>query len=366
MEGQTIMKITDIHTYVVMNSSVFVRVFTDEGINGIGECSPMNCKVIAYLINTTFKPLLLGENPLEIGKLWNKMFFGTYKQGVQGLQPEAIAGIDIALWDIFGKHAGLPLHVLLGGAYRDKIPLYASIGGGGGMRVDNMVKRVGEKVDEGFKAFKIRMDWHATKQDANPTKDVEMFRAVKSILNDDCLLSFDANNGYSVPTAISQGRKFEEMGIYHYEEPVAQHDYAGLKKVCDALDVPVSAGEHEYTRWQFQELITRGGVDIIQPDVVKCAGISEMRKIIVLGDVHNKMLLPHQTQPTIGNTVNLHVCAAHQKCNRPQEYTGPRPILDDLFVELPVLEDGFMKVPNTPGIGLEANPAIFEEVEFTL
>ncbi|MFX0102085.1 MAG: mandelate racemase/muconate lactonizing enzyme family protein [Candidatus Hodarchaeota archaeon] len=358
------MKITDVRTYIVMNSSIFVRVLTDEGINGIGECSPMNCKVIAYLINTTFKPMLVGENPLEIEKLWNKMFFSTYKQGVQGLQPEAIAGIDIALWDILGKYTNLSLHQLLGGAYRDKIQLYASIGGGAMMQVRDMVRAVEAKLEEGHKAFKIRMDWHSTRQDVNPKKDLEMFREVKSILDDDFPLSFDANNGYSVPTAISQGRKFEKIGIYHYEEPVAQHDYAGLKKVCDALDVPVSAGEHEYTRWQFHDLITRGGVDIIQPDVVKCAGISEMRKIIVLGGVFNKMFVPHQTQPTIGTTATIHLCASIQNCNRPQEYTGPRPILDDLFVELPKLEDGFMKVPTSPGIGLEANPEIFEEVEF--
>ena len=160
------------------------------------------------------------------------------------------------------------------------------------------------------------------RQDIDVKKDYEMFKAVKELTGNDIPLSFDANNGYSVSTAISQGRKFEELGIYHYEEPIAQYDYAGIAEVANALDVPISAGEHEYTRWQFRDLIEKAKVDIIQPDVVKCAGISEMYKIAILGSVYNKLIVPHQTQPTIGTSANLHVISAIQTANRPQEYTG--------------------------------------------
>ncbi len=347
------MKITDVKANVLKTGSVFVRVFTDEGVVGIGECSPMNSRVNAHFVETALKPLVLGENPLEIEKIWNKMFFRTYKLGVQGTQTEAIAGIDIALWDILGKVTNLPICTLLGGCYRDKIQMYASIGGGGNMTVADMVKRVEDALDKGFKAIKIRMDWGVARQDINPTKDLQMFKEVRKLVGDDIPLSFDANNGYAVSTAISQGRKFEELGIYHFEEPVAQYDYAGIAQVADALDVPVSAGEHEYTRWQFRDLITQAKVDIIQPDVVKCAGITEMRKIAVLGDVYNKMFVPHQTQPTIGTATNLHVCASIQSCNRPQEYTGPRPQLEEIFVEKLIFEDGYIHVPQKPGIGLE-------------
>nr|MDO8114297.1 mandelate racemase/muconate lactonizing enzyme family protein [Candidatus Sigynarchaeota archaeon] len=209
----------------------------------------------------------------------------------------------------------------------------------------------------------IRMDWGASRQDENPAKDIEMFKEVKSVLDKNYPLSFDANNGYSVPTAISQGRKLEAIGIYHYEEPVAQYDYRGLKQVCDALDVPVSAGEHEYTRWQFHELITQGGVDIIQPDVVKCGGISELRKIVVLAGVFNKMIVPHQTQPTIGHLASMHVCAAIQNCTRPHEYTGRRPDLEAFFTGMPVMKDGYMAVPQKPGLGIEINEDAFKEAE---
>jgi L-alanine-DL-glutamate epimerase-like enolase superfamily enzyme len=357
------MKITDIKANVIWPSSLFVRVFTDEGVMGIGECSPMNCVVIKSFIDHALKPLLVGENPIEIDKVWNKLFFRTYKLGVMGVQPEAIAGIDIALWDILGKTTKLPIHALLGGTYRDSFQLYASIGGGGHAGVNDMVKAVEAKLGDGFTAFKIRMDWGASRLDANPRKDLEMFATVKSILNKDAPLSFDANNGYTVPTAISQGRRFEEIGIYHYEEPVPQYDYAGLKQVADALDVPVSAGEHEYTRWQIHDLITRGGVDIIQPDVVKCGGISEMRKIAMLAEVYNKMMVPHQTQPTIGHVASMHVCASIQNCTRPHEYTGRRPDLEAFFCNYPAPEAGIMAVPKGPGLGLDLNEDAFKDLD---
>jgi len=356
------MKITDVKTTVLKTGSIFIQVFTDEGITGIGECSPMNSSVIANFVNTAIKPLVIGENPLEIDKLWNRMTFRTYKLGVQGAQPEAIAGVDIALWDILGKAAGLPIHTLIGGCYRDRVMMYASIGGGADMKVTDMVKRVEGYLNQGFRAIKIRMDWGAMRQDVDPKKDFEMFKAVKEITGDDIPLSFDANNGYSVSTAIEQGRKFEELGIYHYEEPVAQYDYTGIASVAEALDVPVSAGEHEYTRWQFRDLIDQAKVDIIQPDVVKCGGISEMCRIAVLGSVYNKLFVPHQTQPSIGTAANLHVCASQLNANRPQEYTGRNPQLDDLFIEPLVFENGYIKVPQKPGLGLEINDEKFNNL----
>lgn len=359
------MRITNVKATVLRTYSIFVQVFTDEGITGIGECSPMNPPVIANFVETALKPIVVNENPLEIDKLWNKMTFRTYKLGVQGVQPEAIAGIDIALWDIKGKATGLPIHTLLGGCYRDKALMYASMGGGSDMTVSEMVTCVEGYLNQGFKAIKIRMDWGAwdsMRQDTDPKKDYEMFKAVKELTGDDIPLSFDANNGYSVSTAIAQGRKFEELGIYHYEEPVAQYDYKGLAQVAGALDVPVSAGEHEYTRWQFRDLIEQAEVDIIQPDVVKCGGISEMYKIAILGSVYNKHFVPHQTQPTIGTVATLHVCAALANADRPQEYSGQNPYLDSIFKEPLILENGYIHIPKRPGLGLEIDEKRMKEL----
>ncbi|HUW59428.1 MAG TPA: mandelate racemase/muconate lactonizing enzyme family protein [Candidatus Bathyarchaeia archaeon] len=346
-------KISDVKATPLKTGTVIVQVFTDAGVVGIGECSPMNTVVVAGFVNTALRPLLIDQNPLGIDVLWNKMMFKTYKLGPQGAQPEAIAGVDIALWDILGKVTGQPIHMLLGGCYRDVVQLYASIGGGGNIQPERMVKRVEDALERGFKAVKIRMDWGPMRQDRDPEKDLEMFRQVKAVTGDGIPVGFDANNGYSVSTAIRQGRKFEELGISHYEEPVAQFDYAGLAQVADALDVPVAAGEHEYTRWQFRDLILEGKIDIIQPDVVKCAGISECWKIATLGSAFNKMFVPHQTQPTIGTVANIHICAAIPNADRPQEYGGAKRGLDEVFVEAPVVENGMMRVPSKPGLGLE-------------
>ena len=356
------MRITEVKAMVLKTGSIFVRVFTDNGVTGSGECSPMHSRLAQQFVELALRPLLLGEDPREIDRLWHRMFHSTYKLGVQGVQPEAIAGVDIALWDILGKAAGLPVSTLLGGRFRDRITMYASIGGGGGITPAQMVERVESFLALGFRAIKIRMDWGVARQDADPAKDLEMFRLCKQVCGDSIPLSFDANNGYSPSTAIQQRRKFEDLGIYHFEEPVAQYDYAGLRQVAEALDVPVSAGEHEYTRWQFRDLIEQAQVDIIQPDVVKCGGITEMKKIAVLGETFNKMLVPHQTQPTVGTAANLHVCASLIHCSRPQEYTGRRPELGDLFIEPLRMLDGQIAIPTGPGLGLEIDEGRLEKL----
>lgn len=354
------MKITEVKATILRTGAIFVRVYTDDGVLGIGECSPMNSRILQHFVEVALRPLLLGEDPREIDRLWHKMLHRTYKLGVQGVQPEAIAGVDIALWDILGKTTGLPICTLLGGRYRDRITMYASIGGGAGSTPEEMAGRVEAALAKGFRAIKIRMDWGSNRQDTDPAKDYEMFRVCRELCGPDIPLSFDVNNGYSVPTAIQQGRKFEALGIWHYEEPVAQYDYAGYAQVADALDVPVSAGEHEYTAWQFRDLIAQARVDILQPDVVKCGGITEMKKIAVLSETFNKLFVPHQTQPTLGTAASLHVCAALVNCTRPQEYTGQRPELDDLFREPLVFENGQIILPDRPGLGLELDEAKLE------
>jgi L-alanine-DL-glutamate epimerase-like enolase superfamily enzyme len=303
------MNITSVEATPLKTRSVIVQISTDEGISGISECTSMNLEVLAHFVNTALQPLLIGEDPLEVDKLWDAMLFRTYKLGSHGVQPGVMAGVDIALWDILGKVTGLPIHTLLDGSYRDRIKMYYSIGGGAPMTPDEMVSKVDDALNAGFRAIKIRMDWGHHRRDSDPAKDVAMFSAVRKLVGDDIPLSFDANNGYSVSTAIRQGRQFEAMNIYHFEEPVAQYDYTGIKQVADALDVPVSAGQHEYTRWQFRDLIAQTNPDILQPDLVKCGGITEMRKIAVLSDTVSKDFVPHQTQPTIGTAASLHVAA---------------------------------------------------------
>ena len=167
------------------------------------------------------------------------MLSRTYKLDPHSVQPGAMAGVDIALRDILGKVTSLPIFTLLGGSYRDRIKMYCSIGGGAPMTPDEMVSKVDDALNAGFRAIKIRMDWGPHRRDSDPAKAVAMFTAVGKLVGDDILLSFDINNGYSVSTGIRQRCQFEAINIYHFDEPVAQYDYTGIKQVADALDVPV-------------------------------------------------------------------------------------------------------------------------------
>jgi L-alanine-DL-glutamate epimerase-like enolase superfamily enzyme len=307
--GSPNVKITDVETWVLSCGSLFVIVRTDAGITGYGESSPMNTRAIASMVNDALKPLVIGQNALDRDRLWDRMYFSTYKLGVMGAQPEAIAGIDIALWDILGKITGQSLSQLLGGRRRDRVRMYASIGGAADTTPAEMARRAAKAAEEGHTMIKIRTDWGTARTDADPTHDWAVVSEVRKAVGETIELGFDANNGFSVATAIRLGRRFQdELGIIHYEEPVAQYDYAGIAQVVAALDVAIAAGEHEYTRWQFRDLITQANVDIVQPDLVKCGGISEALRIAALASAYNRVLVPHQTQPgdRHGSHASLH------------------------------------------------------------
>jgi L-alanine-DL-glutamate epimerase-like enolase superfamily enzyme len=350
------MKIVDVKTYPLRTRTALVRVFTDAGVDGLGECSPMNVPVMCHFVETALRPLVLGRDPLDTERVWDAMYYGTHKLGTAGVQPSCIAGVDLALWDVKGKALGQPVYRLLGGAVRTTFTMYKSIGGGGACTPAEMLARVREGLAQGFRAFKIRMDWQY-QQDVDPAKDLEMFRLCREAVPADMPLSFDANNGYSVSTAIRQGRRLEALGAYHFEEPVAPTNYEGIRAVAEALDVPVSAGEHEYTRWQFRDLIQVGRPDLIQPDVVKCAGLTEALRIKALAETWDLPVVPHMTQPSIGNAASLHLCATIPGARRPHEYAGPRPEIDALFRDPWPLRDGTMTIPDRPGLGLTLDEA---------
>lgn len=353
------LKITAVEPYVLKGGKCFVLVRTDAGVTGIGEVSPMNAPAAAHLITNSFAALLVGMNPLDIERCWERVFYRTYKQGVMGLQPEALAGVDIALWDILGKVADLPISQLLGGKRRDWVRVYASIGGGANSTPEKMAERAEKAVAEGFTAVKIRMDYGPIPPDANVKKDLETLAAVRNAIGDDIDLGYDVNNGYSAHTAIRVGKEIEAFNVIHYEEPVAQTDYAGYAQVVEAVDIPVAAGEHEYTRWQFRDLIEQANPDILQPDLVKCAGISEAVKIAALASAHHKLLCPHQTQPTIGQAANLHYTSVFVTNDMAQELAegGLHSDLHALFKNPLEFKDGRMKVPDGPGLGLELDEA---------
>jgi len=359
------MKITDITATPLATGKSLVRVQTDAGVEGWAEGPGIN-KVVpgrngsvfnAYL-ETIIKPVLIGENPLDIDRHWETLAMGKDDR-LYKLPASVVGIIDVALWDLLGKETGKPVYTLMGGAARTTIPLYWSVGSGWRMQPEEMVDLVKNGWDMGFRAFKIRMDWKGWRQDSNPVKDYEMFKLVREFLSEGNYLGFDANNGYSVSTAIQQGRKFEELGIDHFEEPIPNWDLPGLKQIADTLDVAVSAGEQDAFRWWFHHLVLLGDPDILQPDILGVGGPSEIKRVFDLSTMWNKPVMPHSPQAGINSMASLHAYSTVQNAVRPHEFStefsGPLDDVEELYGNGVIPKNGNMVLSDRPGLGIELN-----------
>lgn len=362
------MKITDIkvnelkspggpnsQTFVGRSGKLLVRVFTDEGITGIAEGS-RNLGVFRAYLDDLIKPLIIGMNPLQPKQITEILSLGTSQQATR-FPSQIVGAIDIACWDITAKFAGLPLYSLLGGAHRIKIPLYWSRGNGWRKEPSEMLEEIQEGYEKGFRAFKVRMDWRDYRQDANPQKDFNIFKTCREWLPDDVPLSFDANNGYSVPTAIEQGRKLESLGVAHIEEPLPQYDLRGLRQVVDALDCAVSTGEQEISPWRFRDLLDLANPDILQPDILNVGGLSAMSRVYEMAVANNKIIMPHSPSAGANSTASLHLYSTITNAVRPhefsEEFTGPAEPAALLYKQ-PILPiQGTITLPDRPGLGLE-------------
>src|SRR5262245_12263735 len=337
--------------------SAWVRIWTDAGVHGLGEASPMvHGSASLEVISSALAPLLLGADPLESRVLQDRLFHEHIKVGPEGAYAAAIAAVDIALWDLKGKVLGQPVWRLLGGAWRRELPFYASIGGNGQRTVDEVCRVVEQWLAFGPAQVKIRFDADKTARDVDLAGDIAKARAVRKLVGDDFPLAFDSNNGYSVQGAIRVGRALEELGYVWFEEPVQHYHMDSFAKVAAALDLAVSAGEQEYTLQGIRRLID-AGVDIVQPDIVKTGGFTGLGDMAALARAHGVDLVPHQTQPSIGHTANLHFAASLTHSHHPAEYNGPREVQDVVF-KTPVRPvNGRFALSDAPGLGLELDEA---------
>ena len=357
------MRITEIRADTLTLGPTIVRVFTDAGLVGLSELGWQDPAIFAAHLERVIRPQLVGRDPLLIGRHWERLTAGTHDLPYP--TSTSFAGvIDIALWDLMGKVAGLPIHALLGGAARTEIPLYWSVGAGFEKTPEKMVADVLGGRDQGFRAFKIRMDWGPIRCDVDPAKDLEMARQVRAALGPNVWLGFDANRGYSVGTAIRQGREFERLGLAHFEEPLPEHDIAGLREVCRALDIPVSTGEQLKHRWDFRDLIEGADPDILQPDIVDAGGISEVVRIFQLAEVFAKPVMPHSPSAGILSIASMHAYSTVPSAVRPHEYSveyGPPPErIAELFDEPVLPEGGVFRLSDRRGLGLTLNAGVFE------
>lgn len=363
------MKIKDIETYVVCNpekslsagpSSLIVRVTTDEGVVGIGEsCTHGEFNESSFaakaIVDRGFKPLLVGENPLETKRLWHKLYYTSEWYGRRGIAIYALSAVDMALWDAAGKILGQPIHTLLGGKFRSKIRVYASLL----FDMDNPWASAEEGsgyVKEGFTA--VKYGWGQTRESAfglDPNKDEEAVRIIREGLGNDTDLMVDVGRyvNWTPQHALEMANRLWKYNIYWLEEALPQDDLDGFVWLTERAPVRIAAGEGYYTLWDFKELITRRAANIIQPDVGKAGGITELKRIGDFAELHNTTVVMHGFSTAINVAANLQIVANMPNVPVLEFRRTKSPLIYKLLKQPFVAEAGQLKIPDGPGLGIE-------------
>ena len=349
-------------------NALLVQVFTNEGIAGIGEISPLHGEemdIFEAIIQNKLKKIIIGEDPLDRERLWDKMLgkgSGSFVLGSEGAIVSAIAGIDIALWDIVGKALNIPIYKLLGGSYREEIRLYASAlfnrVTGPPLTSEELAEEASGYVKEGFTAIKMKVGFDAK-------RDLRNIAAVREAIGPDIDLMVDANQGYSFPVALKVARQLEKYNICWFEEPIPCHDLDASAELAAAVDVPIALGENEYTRYRFRDILVKRAADIIQPDIIHAGGITECKRIVSMASAWQVPYVPH-IYSTVGLVGSLHLIASTSNAFI-AEYIkgrGEWPLRNELFTEPLKIERGCIEVPKGPGLGIKLREDALEKYAY--
>lgn len=348
------MKITDVECLILDGKYPFVRVFTDEGLVGIGECFFRQPILFKTVVEEILRPVLIGKDPTDTGLRFQEMARASNAVELGGGIWCAISGLDIAMWDLKGKSLGQPIHKLLGGKVRDRIRMYAS-------SLDRNLtpleeaRRAVSLVEQGYSGYKLHSAVPGAIDDPSD-ETIDTVTEVRKAVGDDIDILVDVNGAFSVHHAIEIGKALEDLGVFHFEEPRPHWDLEGLAQVADALTMPVASGEMIFSDIEFRDLIVRGKVDILQPDILKVPGFTGAQKIATLAETFGKPITVHNIQPTLSAVAHLHFCAAYSIVPYAQEYNIERISIRDerpVLKEPLVVKDGYLDVPEGPGLGVE-------------
>jgi len=335
---------------------LLVEVECDDGTIGWGEClgpARPNAAIVA-----AYKPWLIGQSPLETEKHWAVLYNVLRDQGQRGLAVTALSGIDIALWDIKGKHFGVPVSILLGGRFRESVRAYATgaFKRDGVDRVEDNAADIARFRAEGFHAAKIKVGFGLE-------EDLRVIQAVRAAAGSDMRVMIDGNHGYDALEAIQLGRKAADFDIAWFEEPVVPEQLDAYRAVRAGQPIPVAGGETWHTRWGMREPIETRCIDIIQPDVCGAGGFTEVRRIADLAALHGVRMVPHVWGTAVQIAASLHVIAA--MIPNPVRPDPIEPILEfdrtdnpfrQAVVTVPLEHvNGIVAIPDGPGLGIEIN-----------
>jgi D-galactarolactone cycloisomerase len=336
--------------------AVLVEIITDNGLTGWGEAFGPGRMSLGAL--DLIRPMLVGADPLQTETLWHDIY-GRYRDhGQKGPLIDALSAIDIALWDIKGKYFKQPICRLMGGPLRSQVPAYAS---GLFRRRDGnseayLAKEAADYVEQGYGAVKLKVGFGID-------EDMRAVKAVRQAIGPDILLMVDANGAYDAVNAIRLARRMEPYDITWFEEPIPPEDVDGYLEIKRAQSIPVAAGEAEFTRFGFREILARRAVDIIQPDICAAGGFSECKKIVDMAYAFGIRCSPHTWGTAIAIAASLQLLAL-----LPDTSSAMNPILPMLELDCTVhairdalLTDAFrpvsgmINIPEMPGLGIEIN-----------
>ncbi len=365
--------------YYARRTAHLVEVSTDEGITGWGECFGAGNIALANkgIVEKVIQPMILGDDPMDRDVIWHKVYNLTRDHGQKGMSMQALSGVDIALWDIAGKVADMPIHQLIGGAHRTSVPVY---GYGMMLRREDPAALASRFEDEaaaikemGFKATKMKLG-------LGSRHDVKLAEAVRRGVGEDFRFMADANHAYTTKDAFYVGRALGELGAYWFEEPVAPEDLDGYRELRAGLSVNISGGEAEFNRWGWRALLESRGLDIAQPEVCALGGISEYLRVLALCHAHFTPVINHVWGSAIAVATNLQLLAAmppipgglHPWEPMLEFDTTDNKFRDELLTEPLDIQgqvsrnDGRAKVPTGPGLGVEPDPEFIKRFTISL
>lgn len=378
------MKITAVKTAATLGHGMhlWVRVETDEGISGLGECVHGGTQAIAIIEYLT--PKLVGRDPFAIDAIFEELRRGhVFDGGTAGALITALTGIEIALWDLKGKALGAPVYELMGGKFRDKVRVYADCQVEPSMEFDEIQRVVEVVAERGFTALKIDVDIGAytgdyrrsggvVKDRFNYTADpwehnrmVELVEMVTRAAGPNIDVAADVHTRLDVTSAIRLARDLEQFHLLWLEEPVPPENIAAMREVKRATSTPICTGENLYLRHGFRDLIEQQAVDIIMPDIPKCGGLSECRKIANMAEIYYMPFAPHNVSSPIGTMASAHVCASVPNFLVLEFHWLHRDYWRTITADgEDIIKDGYIALSERPGIGVELNQAVAREHQY--
>jgi D-galactarolactone cycloisomerase len=326
-------------------SALLVEVQTDQGLTGIGSCSG-NSSVIEVIIEKVLKPVLIGRDPMKLEELWDECYFlaGVKAFGSRGIGVVALSGIDIALWDIRGKIENQPLFKLLAKSPRDRVEVYATA-----LYPEDIPKVVAKAqkfAEQGFRGVKIKLGFDFS-------NDMKTVQAVRAELGKGFTIMTDANMGYEINVALRAAAILEACEAAWLEEPLFLEDIQAHALLRSRFKVPIAVGENLHTRFAFQHYISQGAVDVLQPDVARVGGISEIIKIAAMAADYGLPISLHTYGDAVKLAASLHVAAALENSTTMELDCTCNPLRTELLKEPFEVNNGTMVLPSGAGLGVD-------------